>query len=153
MEKFIKNLILFVYLRALDSVVLKKHIKVIASKDELIISSYFLIFINEALKVYKKRHNIMRVSFYAYLVNLNDSYKYFCQIILNKKNWITFWCASIYLCDGLLLNLKYGYTKNVVIYNFGISCCNLSALDARLFKNYNFNFLSKIIEVQNARSF
>ena len=68
--------------------------------------------------------------------NLNNSYKYFDQIKLNKKGkldtWAIFWYASIYLKGGLSLHPKDSYVRNIGHDGSGVHCGPSSIYDVGL---------------------
>lgn len=55
--------------------------------------------------------------------NLNNSYNFYDQIILNDKkeinSWAVFWYASVFKNNGLCLHPKYSFTQNIGTDNSG----------------------------------
>ena len=58
--------------------------------------------------------------------NLNNSYRYFDQILLNKKGklntWAIFWYATCYLRNGLSLHPKSSFVQNIGNDGSGMHC-------------------------------
>lgn len=88
--------------------------------------------------------------------NLNNSYDYFKQIILNKKGkintWAIFWYASVYLQDGLSLHPRYSFVRNVGFDEEGTHCKIGAAYDISELNNCtSMFFLSEVKENEKAK--
>jgi hypothetical protein len=91
-----------------------------------------------------------------YDFNLNNAYKYFNQIIQNKKGkintWAIFWYATVYLQNGLSLHPKESYVRNIGFDEEGTHCrVRTDVYDVNLSKTGKLNFTTKITEDSNAR--
>ena len=91
-----------------------------------------------------------------YDFNLNNSYKYFDQIKLNKKGkmktWAIFWYASIYLNSGLSLHPKESYVQNIGHDGQGENCEKSSHYDVNLSNRMPSHFSQNIVENLEAKS-
>lgn len=91
-----------------------------------------------------------------YDFNLNNSYKYFDQIIQNKQGklntWGIFWYASVYLQGGLSLHPKESYVLNIGFDEEGTHCkAATNVYNVDLIKEYKPNFTKTIVENIRAR--
>ena len=88
--------------------------------------------------------------------NLNNSYKYFDQIKLNKKGkldtWAIFWYASIYLNKGLSLHPKESYVQNIGHDGEGENCEDSTYYEVELSNRMPKNFTRNFIENKEARA-
>ena len=88
--------------------------------------------------------------------NLNNSYKYFDQIKLNKKGkldtWAIFWYASIYLNKGLSLHPKESYVQNIGHDGEGENCEESTYYEVELSNRMPKNFTRNFIENKEARA-
>jgi len=91
-----------------------------------------------------------------YDFNLNNSYKYFDQIKLNKKGkldtWAIFWYASIYLNKGLSLHPKESYVQNIGHDGEGENCEESTYYEVELSNRMPKNFTRNFIENKEARA-
>ena len=91
-----------------------------------------------------------------YDFNLDNSYKYFDQIKLNKKGkldtWAIFWYASIYLNKGLSLHPKESYVQNIGHDGEGENCEESTYYEVELSNRMPKNFTRNFIENKEARA-
>ena len=91
-----------------------------------------------------------------YDFNLNNSYKYFDQIKLNKKGkldtWAIFWYASIYLNKGLSLHPKESYVQNIGHDGEGENCEESTYYEVELSNRMPKDFTRNFIENKEARA-
>ena len=91
-----------------------------------------------------------------YDFNLNNSYKYFDQIKLNKKGkldtWAIFWYASIYLNKGLSLHPKESYVQNIGHDGEGENCEESTYYEVELSNRMPKNFTRNFVENKEARA-
>ena len=111
-----------------------------------------------AWKYYKKDAEYYINTFTKKMIydfNLNNSYKYFDQIIENKKRkintWAIFWYATTYLQNGLSLHPKESYVKNIGHDGEGVHCGKTNVFDVDLIKEPKLNFTTEIIESKLGR--
>ena len=165
--------------------IVNEYGRIIVLEDDLVTSSYFLKFMNEALEFYKDEEKVMHISGFSFPIeknkhmedvffikptscwgwatwdqawgdynnnidyymgkftnrmiydfNLNNTNKYFDQIIQNKakkiNTWAIFWYASVYLKGGLSLHPKDSYVRNIGHDGSGIHCGSSSIYDVDL---------------------
>jgi len=113
---------------------------------------------DRAWKYYKKDPNYYINVFTKEMIydfNLNNSYRYFDQIIQNNKGkintWAIFWYASSYLQDGLSLHPKESYVRNIGHDGGGVHCGKTNVFDVNLIQNPKFNFPTEIVENKKGR--
>jgi len=86
----------------------------------------------------------------------NNKYKTLWQIKANisgKRNtWAVFWYSTIYLNDGLCLNSKTSFVKNIGQDGSGVHCGNNSFIDIDLCEKYPIKFETNLIETKNTRT-
>jgi len=103
--------------------------------------------VNYYLKVFDKK---MIFDF-----NLDNSYDYFKQILLNSKGkintWAIFWYASVYLNNGLSLHSKESFVRNIGHDGSGIHCVETNKFESKLADKYNISFTKEIIHSDLAR--
>ena len=111
-----------------------------------------------AWKYYKKDAEYYINTFTKKMIydfNINNSYKYFDQIIENKKRkintWAIFWYATTYLQNGLSLHPKESYVKNIGNDGEGVHCGRTNVFDVDLIKEPKLDFTTEIIESKLGR--
>ena len=185
--------------------IVKEHGQVIVLEDDIVTSSYFLPYMNEALARYKDNPQVMEISGYAYPIcreGLPDSYFVQCgacwgwatwdrawqkfvrnpegvmerftqddiyhftlegkwndvwrQLEANKSGklytWAVFWCAAIYLNDGLVLYPKDSLTMNAGMDGSGEHCAPTDVYTQTLAEKPLEGFPTEITESSVARA-
>ena len=154
--------------------VVNEYKKVIVLEDDIVVSPYFLNFMNEALEKYKDNKRVMSVSGYMFPIrteglpdtfflklvpgwgwgtwarawklfernpekqikmlnkkqvkdfNLNGSYDFWQQLVLNYKGklytWAIFWYFTIYINNGLTLFPRESLVQNIGYDGSGTHC-------------------------------
>ncbi|MCL2073641.1 MAG: hypothetical protein FWH18_06960 [Marinilabiliaceae bacterium] len=85
----------------------------------------------------------------------NNRYKVIWQIkanIIGKRNtWAVFWYSTIYLNNGLCLNPKISFVKNIGMDGSGVHCGTSNILDTNLCDKYPIYFEKEIYETDFTR--
>lgn len=69
------------------SQIIKKYNKIIVLEDDLVVSPYFLNFMNNSLNIYKKKKNIWSISGYGPVINKLDNFKKDVYLTLRSSSW------------------------------------------------------------------
>ena len=69
--------------------IVNKYGKIIVLEDDLVVSPYFLKFMNDALKFYKEEKKVWHVSGWSYPIELNDLDDVFLWRLMNCWGWAT----------------------------------------------------------------
>lgn len=115
---------------------------------------------DSAWRFFKKDPDYYITKFDRHMIrdfNVNHSYPYFEQIILNKKGklntWAIFWYASVYLRGGLSLHPRESFVRNVGFGEDSVHCKGKGdEFDVKLNTQYKIKFTDSIQENVKARN-